>query len=177
MDSWRAGCGGSRKSGSGDGPGRRTCREADTASRSDPTLLAGRDHLGLSSLAREHAAALVTRVRPQMLERLEGHRAGGDRVVIVSASPELYLHAVGEALGVDAVLGTRLEVGADGRLTGALVGRNCRGPEKVSRLKAWISELVGPGGAPPHLCAYGDSAGDAELMALADVATWVGRRR
>jgi hypothetical protein len=37
MDLWRAGCGGSRTSGSGDGLGRRTCREAGTAPRSDPT--------------------------------------------------------------------------------------------------------------------------------------------
>src|SRR5664280_2731895 len=37
MGSWRAGCGGSRMSGSGDGPGRPTVGDSGTASRSDPT--------------------------------------------------------------------------------------------------------------------------------------------
>ena len=30
---------------------------------------------------------------------------------------------------------------------------------------------------PPRLWAYGDSRGDAEMLALADVAVWVGWRR
>ena len=37
MGSWRAGCGGSRTSGSGCGPGKRTSRDAGTAPRPDLT--------------------------------------------------------------------------------------------------------------------------------------------
>jgi len=36
MGSWRAGCAGTRTSGSEGGPGKRTSREADTAPRVDP---------------------------------------------------------------------------------------------------------------------------------------------
>ena len=44
--SWRAGCGGSRTSGSGDGPEKPTAGNNGTALRSDPT---GRPRLGLAT--------------------------------------------------------------------------------------------------------------------------------
>ncbi|MGH9000745.1 MAG: haloacid dehalogenase-like hydrolase, partial [Acidimicrobiia bacterium] len=50
-----------------------------------------------------------------------------------------------------------------GRLTGALLGANCRGAEKVARLREWL----GGEELEVDLWAYGDSRGDAELLALA----------
>jgi phosphatidylglycerophosphatase C len=91
-------------------------------------------------------------------------------VVLMSASPEVYLGPLGRHMGVDAVLASGLEVGADGRLTGRLAGRNCRGAEKV----AW------PGTEPTdgtYLYAYGDSDGDRELLARADIRVLVRLRR
>lgn len=96
------------------------------------------------------------------LERLEWHRRRGDQVVIVSASPALYLAPLGRALGVDAVLATGLQVDSAGRLTGRLEGGNVRGPAKVDRLDAWL------GGDPAEVWAYGDSGGDRQLLARAD---------
>jgi phosphatidylglycerophosphatase C len=72
---------------------------------------------------------------------------------------------LGASLGVDGVVCTVLERGADGRLTGRLVGANCRGAEKARRVRAWLSEH---GLDDAELWAYGDSAGDDELLALAD---------
>ena len=104
------------------------------------------------------------RLRPEAVRRIEEHRRRGHAVVVVSASPEVYLAPLGGLLGTDAVLATRLEVTDDGVLTGRMLGANCRGPEKVARLDAWIDGRdVGP------VWAYGDSAGDRELLARADV--------
>jgi phosphatidylglycerophosphatase C len=115
------------------------------------------------------------RARADVRARLEWHRAQGHRLVIVSASLELYLDAVGEELGVDAVVATRLAVGGDGRLTGRYQGRNCRGQEKLDRVRAWMEEASGESGIRPVLWAYGNSEGDRRLLAGADVGVDAGR--
>jgi phosphatidylglycerophosphatase C len=129
-------------------------------------LLSGRPLADVEAAGREYATFLRTegRLRPRALARIAEHRAAGHRIVVVSASPEVYLTPLGEDLDLDAVLATRLEVAEDGRLTGRMLGPNCRGPEKVARLEAWLD-----GRAPGRLWAYGDSSGDRELLARADV--------
>jgi phosphatidylglycerophosphatase C len=101
-------------------------------------------------------------LRPDATARLAWHRSEGHEVVLVSASLDPYLKPLGSRLGVSGVLCTTLDVGADGRLTGRLVGENCRGPEKVRRLGEWLQ------GRDVELWAYGDSAGDRELLARAE---------
>ena len=63
----------------------------------------------------------------------------------------------------------------DHRLTGRMAGPNCRGPEKVARLEEWLAARCD--GEPAHVFAYGDSAGDRDLLARADVATRVRPRQ
>jgi phosphatidylglycerophosphatase C len=139
-------------------------------------VLAGRDAEEVAAAGATYAQFLLDheRLRPDTRHRLEEHRAAGHRVVLVSASPEVYLGPLGRHLGVDAVLASGLEVGAEGRLTGRLAGRNCRGAEKVIRLDAWLGDEARPG---TYLYAYGDSEGDRELLARADVGVRVRPRR
>ncbi len=115
---------------------------------------------------------LEARLRPEVAARLAWHRQRGHAVVLVSASPELYVGPAGDLLGVDAVLATRLHVDRSGRLTGYYEGRNCRGAEKYGRLAAWLSERQGSswseGSDRPVLWAYGNSRGDLQLLEAAD---------
>jgi phosphatidylglycerophosphatase C len=104
-------------------------------------------------------------LREDTYARLRRHRELGHRTVLVSASLDPYLVPFGRRLGVDGVLCTRLQRDGGGLLTGRLDGPNCRGPEKTRRLEAW---LVANGLADATLWAYGDSAGDDELLARAD---------
>jgi phosphatidylglycerophosphatase C len=113
--------------------------------------------------------------RPDVRRRLEWHRAVGHRIVIVSASLELYVGVVGQELGVDAVLATRLVVDAGGRLTGAYDGRNCRGREKYARLQAWMEQSSPATAITAVLWAYGNSDGDRQLLGAADVGVDAGR--
>jgi len=135
----------------------------------------GRTPAELVAVAGPFVADVVDRgLRSDVVDRLDEHLRRGDTVVFVSASFEVYLRPLAALLGVDDVLGTRLAVGPDGRMTGALDGPNCRGPEKVIRLHEWLGTHHG-GRGDVHLTAYGDSTGDRELLADADVAHWVGR--
>jgi len=133
-------------------------------------LLAGRNAADVAAAGAAYADALwdAQRFRPEMLERLAWHRAEGHRIVIVSASLDSYLAPLAPRLGVDHVISCSL-ASTDGVLTGALVGGNVRGAEKVRRLESWLA------GAPVEVWAYGDSSGDDELLAFADHPTRIGR--
>ena len=135
-------------------------------------LLAGQPVSALEEVAEAFADNLVAhRLRPETLGRIQHHHAAGHELVVVSASPELYVAPVARRLGFAAALGTRLEVGPDGCLTGQLVGRNCRGPEKVRRLTEWLGDEA------CAVVAYGDSRGDRELLAFAGEGAVRMRRR
>lgn len=125
----------------------------------------------LTRRARSYGERLPDQFRPEMVERIRWHQGEGHEVVIVSASLRAYLDPVVDHLGLDGVCAVELEVGDDGRLTGRMVGPNCRGAEKVTRLTGWLG-----GDAPERLWAYGNSSGDRELLAAAHEPTWVGRR-
>ena len=134
-------------------------------------LLAGVPADELTRRAVAYGERLPDQFRPETVDRVRWHQAEGHEVVIVSASLRAYLDPVVEHLGLDGVCAVELEVGDDGRLTGRMVGPNCRGAEKVRRLNAWLG-----GEAPERLWAYGNSSGDRELLAAAHEPTWIGRR-
>ena len=139
-------------------------------------LFRGRRAAELDELGRAYVPTLVDLLRPEMVDRVRWHRAEGHAIVIVSASLGAYLRPLATHLELDAALAVELVVGADGLLTGSVVGDlNTRGPEKVARLRAWAAQRFGVD-APFELWAYGDSSGDEELLAEADHPTWVGRR-
>jgi hypothetical protein len=79
-------------------------------------------------------------------------------------------------------------VDGDGRLTGRYDGANCRGAQKLHRVRQWMATWpgtahVGEGTPPttgataitPFLWAYGNSDGDRQLLGGADIGVDVGR--
>ncbi|MEM8618295.1 MAG: HAD-IB family hydrolase [Actinomycetota bacterium] len=137
------------------------------------TTFRRREAAVVAGLAAEFAADVADRwLRDDTVADLRRHQADGAATVLVSASYAVYLRPLAAELGVDEVLATELDVGPDGRLTGSLQGNNCRGPEKVRRLHTWLGDRYG-GRSAVTVTAYGDSAGDRELLADADEAHWV----
>lgn len=115
----------------------------------------------LAADAQRFAAETATGLlRPDALACWEGWE-GKARRVIVTASPEPVVLPFATRLGADTLIGTRLAVDGDARLTGGFDGLNCRGAEKVARLRAAFGDGV------RVLAAYGDTAGDREMLALA----------
>jgi len=84
--------------------------------------------------------------------------------VIVTASPETTVAPFARRLGAEALLGTPLVFDADDRVTGAFASPNCRGEEKVRRLRAAFGEDM------KLAAAYGDTTGDKEMLAIAEEA-------
>jgi phosphatidylglycerophosphatase C len=109
--------------------------------------------------ATERGGALL---RPDALRAWRRWQADGARLVIVTASPETIVAPMAHALGAERLIGTRLVFDAEDRVTGAFEGANCRGPEKVRRLReAYGDDLA-------LEAAYGDTDGDREMLALAE---------
>jgi phosphatidylglycerophosphatase C len=128
--------------------------------------LVGIDKSEIDAVSESFASHIAANwLRSDTLSRLRWHKEQGHRVGIVSASFESYLRPIGKSLGVDFVIASELEYDSDDQATGTLVDGNCRGPEKARRLRGWMSsnDLES---AVIH--AYGDSAGDRELLAMAD---------
>lgn len=99
-------------------------------------------------------------VRKRALEKIADHIKEGDRIVIVSASPENWVGSWAKMHGLEWVA-TRLDSN-NGRLTGKIFGKNCSGAEKVDRLKSYLNLS-----AYKNIYAYGDSKGDLPLLKLA----------
>lgn len=100
-------------------------------------------------------------MRPDALARWNDWGERGAWRVIVTASPETTVAPFARRLGAEGLLGTPLFFDADGRVSGAFAGPNCRGVEKVRRLRA----AYGPD--LTLAAAYGDTSGDREMLAIA----------
>jgi phosphatidylglycerophosphatase C len=117
--------------------------------------------LFVSSLKPRH------RLRPTALGVLEAHRTAGDHLVLLSASPDLYVPRIGRALGFELTLCTEIEWRGE-YLVGDLRTPNRHGAEK-SRCLTWLREQY-PG---TPVIAYGNSASDLDHMRQADRALLV----
>lgn len=126
-------------------------------------LFAGEPCQRFDVIAAEYAESVKRLYRPAAIERIIWHQKQGHRCVMVSASLDIYLHMVSQSLGFDNLLCTTLER-CDGFFTGRLIGGNCRRREKVARLTALLGDL-----SAWKIYAYGDSAGDEEMLGIADV--------
>jgi phosphatidylglycerophosphatase C len=104
-----------------------------------------------------------TLLRPDALAAWRRWRAEGATLVIVSASPDAVVAPFAEKLGADRLIATEVAYDSQGRVAGTFATPNCRGPEKITRLKAAF-------GPDLHLkAAYGDTSGDREMLAMAEI--------
>ncbi|MDJ0896186.1 MAG: HAD-IB family hydrolase [Alphaproteobacteria bacterium] len=107
---------------------------------------------------------LARGLRRDALRKMDWHRAKGDRLVLATASPDLYVIPLAARLGFDAVVSTRVAWDAEERVLGGLIGRNCYGAEKLARVEAWLGrhKMVGP------VSVYTDHHSDLALLQRAE---------
>lgn len=125
-------------------------------------FLRGKSEAWMREKAKQFFQARSTgMLRPKAVAAVQAERDAGRTVTICSASPRLLLEPFAEFLQVELVA-TEI-VAENGVLTGKLAGVNCRAGNKCIRLKERFGDIV-------HLRAWGDSAGDREMLAMADEA-------
>lgn len=107
-------------------------------------------------------------IRPKALREIGILQEKGFSIVIVSASPENWIHKWAENIRAG-LLATRLETqpgngkqDKEARLTGRILGKNCHGIEKVRRIgENFKLDTYN------EIYAYGDSSGDKPMLSLA----------
>lgn len=120
------------------------------------------------------ARQIARNIQPGALAQIAADRAGGVRLVLVTAAPEIYAEALAGALGFEACIATRHQRDAEGNLLCAIDGENNYADEKVGRVEAWLAEQD-LARADVHLTAYTDHASDAPILDFADTGVLVGR--
>jgi HAD superfamily hydrolase (TIGR01490 family) len=87
----------------------------------------------------EVMAAILPRVYPQMLDEVHAHQDAARPTFIVSAAGSGVVEPLATVLGMDGGVGTRYEVGRDGKLTGRFDGPFVYGPGKVEAIEAFAA--------------------------------------
>ena len=100
-------------------------------------------------------------IRKKALDRINWHKSNGDKLVIVSASINLWLLPWCKKNKIS-LLATELEI-LNNKITGNLISKNCYGPEKVIRILKSYDLLK-----YDYVYAYGNSRGDYEMLELAN---------
>ena len=97
-------------------------------------------------------------IYPEIVAKISQQKEQNQLLVLSSASPELWVARIGNALGFESSFGTRFDWQAKQRLFPDLIGENHKGPEKVRRLtQAGISQAE---------AGYTDSKADLPLLQL-----------
>lgn len=124
------------------------------------------------------AEQLVQRWLPRHLNtwalgELQAHQQAGHTCVLLSASPDVYLGAVAQALEIPHLICTGLAMHGT-HCTGRMSTPNCHGEEKWRRLQAWFVQQGQPREAW-EMHAYGDTRSDVPVLREADQAWLKGK--
>jgi HAD superfamily hydrolase (TIGR01490 family) len=119
--------------------------------------------------ARERFMATVIRpaIRAEALALVRRHQQAGELAVIVTATNEFVTRPIADAFGVSELIAVELERGADGWITGEIVGVPSLREGKVTRLAHWLAQR-GLDWHQVEATFYSDSMNDLPLLERVD---------
>lgn len=127
-------------------------------------VLGGEPRERIDDWARRFVKGLMRdAMREQGLGQLKAYQRDGVRVILATASFDIYVTHLAAALGIQEVLATRAAWSSRGRLMG-MDGENCRDDEKLRRVKA-ADDMPADGRG---VAAYSDSHADLPLLEWAE---------
>jgi phosphatidylglycerophosphatase C len=112
---------------------------------------------------------LARLLRVGAVARIAAHRQAGHRLLLATASLDLYVRRLARELGFDEAVCTRAAWTAEGRIAGTLDGGNLKGEAKL----AAVQRVVPAGRDAPFVIAYSDHHADLPLLRWADRAVAV----
>ncbi|MGC4027955.1 MAG: HAD-IB family phosphatase [Steroidobacteraceae bacterium] len=131
-------------------------------------LFRGLPRKRIADWAERHARRVIAAgMHEEGLRAWRAHQAAGDELILLSASPDLYVPRIGAALGAAQVLCTPV-LWKDGRLDGHLAGPNHRGAVKTQVLAALRAQRP-----DMAVIAYGNSPADLDHMLGCEQAVYV----
>lgn len=99
-------------------------------------------------------------VRGGAVARIAMHRTAGHRLLLATASLDLYVRRLAGELGFDEVVCTRAAWTSDGRIAGMLDGGNLKGAAKLAAVRQALSARQ----ATPFVIVYSDHHADLPLL-------------
>ena len=132
-------------------------------------MFQGQNQNTIQAAAFTYAEKLVTQyLNPELYTRLRQHQSLSHRVILVSASVNLYLAPLCKLLNIELICTEIDDVGP--KITGLYSSLDCSHQQKKIRiLKAINIEKY------EHIYAYGNSHEDAEMLSLAQSSYFIGR--
>lgn len=110
---------------------------------------------------------IATNVMPGARASIAADRAAGRRLVMATASYELYAAAIAARLGFKDVIATKTGLDAKGRIVARIEGSNCYGNSKLAMIQAWL-EREGLAREAVHIRFYSDHISDSVVHHWSD---------
>lgn len=124
-------------------------------------FLKGMPYAYLKLKGEEFSAYIDKRVNSQAIEKLKWHKFNGDEIFIVTASSSIWVEPWCRKNGLK-LIGTEYEV-ENKKMTGKILGKNCYGVQKVTKIKETCNLLN-----YKNIYAYGDTSGDLPMLGIAN---------
>ncbi len=125
-------------------------------------------HLPVTELRELRDAFMIRlicpRIRDQARALVEGHRARGDRLIMVTLTNRFISEPIAREFGIEALLATEPEI-VSGYLTGRILGEPCYQHGKIAHLQRWMDQHEE---SFDGSCFYSDSINDLPLLEAVD---------
>ena len=129
------------------------------------STLAGRSPQAWAPLRdRFIASEIAPRIGARSQALVGRHREAGDRLVLTTATNRFLTAPIAARLGIEHLIATELELGADGAFTGRTAGVINMREGKLARLAAWLAEESLADASLLDAVFYSDSMNDLPLL-------------
>ena len=110
------------------------------------------------------AEVIEPRILPQARALVEEHRAAGDLLALVTATNAFVTAPIARAFGIEHLVATGIEIGADGAYTGRPQGTPSFREGKIARTAEWLASLGHALDGFERSWFYSDSRNDIPLL-------------